>query len=565
MADNKRNSVAGKVATPNLKAGTSSGKDVIGADSDLYKAVGSRIKVTCAPGKNVLEGTLFTACNLTHAIAINTAPAPPNPSASIFSQPGDYHIIPFAHIESFEIIGTGERASESAPGFDGALPSISKVDLAALQAREDQTIREMKKKDMQKGKGVSPEAQELFDAISRTLPTRWADTQIVVSDSVLIQAPYTLDNIKAPSDKQQAENHVRKVVERFYQRKKGAASGGAARAPVAVPNAPRKGAAKELNEIRNAWKRAPVTVSSLCSQLKLTGASLSQIQSLLLSDTDVLQEKPALIETLDTTLTSCLVLSTWLEKYMLKITKGVLDTSRLDWKAKFKTLWNDDEVKELQEQLHQQHAAISTLVGLLQMDSLTEMKKLIQKHGKMLQRIANDTQRMREAHSIEAAESILGTDDSSSIFSKLPIRDDISDHHSGSLFESEVLKSNVYSKALNNTMKQTADIEPDDANTVADDGMTMYNDDSDCTIDSPITEEDSASALMAGTPTFAPFSASFTSAINYLRVGTIGALSLENYTAQSPKELSLKCYNDIVALRKLDEWRYLEDSAWSTA
>ncbi|CAN9478464.1 unnamed protein product [Alternaria alternata] len=231
MADNKRNSVAGKVATPNLKAGTSSGKDVIGADSDLYKAVGSRIKVTCAPGKNVLEGTLFTACNLTHAIAINTAPAPPNPSASIFSQPGDYHIIPFAHIESFEIIGTGERASESAPGFDGALP----------QHLQDQTIREMKKKDMQKGKGVSPEAQELFDAISRTLPTRWADTQIVVSDSVLIQAPYTLDNIKAPSDKQQAENHVRKVVERFYQRKKGAASGGAARAPVAVPNAPRKG------------------------------------------------------------------------------------------------------------------------------------------------------------------------------------------------------------------------------------------------------------------------------------------------------------------------------------
>ena len=42
------------------------------------------------------------------------------------------------------------------------------MDLAALQAREDQTIREMKKKDMQKGKGVSAEAQELFDAISRT-------------------------------------------------------------------------------------------------------------------------------------------------------------------------------------------------------------------------------------------------------------------------------------------------------------------------------------------------------------------------------------------------------------
>ncbi|KAF7670651.1 hypothetical protein GT037_011230 [Alternaria burnsii] len=319
-------------------------------------------------------------------------------------------------------------------------------------------------------------------------------------------------------------------------------------------------AAKELNEIRTAWKRAPVTVSSLCSQLKLTGASLSQIQSLLLSDTDVLQEKPTLIETLDTTLTSCLVLSTWLEKYMLKITKGVLDTSRLNWKAKFKTLWNDDEVKELQRQLHEQHTAISALIGLLQMDSLTEMKKLIQKHGKMLQRIANDTQRMREAHSIEAAESILGTDDSSSIFSKLPIRTDISDHHSGSLFESEVLRSKVYSKALNNTMEQTASIEPDDMNTVADDGMTMYNDDSDCTIDSPITKEDPNFALIAGTPRFAPLRGSFTSAIRYLRVGKAVACSLEDYTAQSPEELSLKRRDDVVVLRKLDEWRYLGDN-----
>lgn len=72
------------------------------------------------------------------------------------------------------------------------------------------------------------------------MPTRWADTAIVVNDAVLIQPPYTLDSIKAPSDKAQSEAHVRKVVEHYYQRKKGA-SGGAARAPVAMPIAPRKG------------------------------------------------------------------------------------------------------------------------------------------------------------------------------------------------------------------------------------------------------------------------------------------------------------------------------------
>jgi hypothetical protein len=139
-----------------------------GVAGTTHKLTLRRIKITCAPNNNVLEGTLFTACNLTNAIAINTASAPPNPSAPLASQPGDYHIIPFAHILSFEIVGSRERAAESGPGFDGAMPSISKVDLAALQAREEQTIREMKKKDAQKGKGVSKEAQELFDAISRT-------------------------------------------------------------------------------------------------------------------------------------------------------------------------------------------------------------------------------------------------------------------------------------------------------------------------------------------------------------------------------------------------------------
>lgn len=42
MADNKRNSIAGKIATPNLKAGGVTNKDVIDTDSNLYKAVGSR-------------------------------------------------------------------------------------------------------------------------------------------------------------------------------------------------------------------------------------------------------------------------------------------------------------------------------------------------------------------------------------------------------------------------------------------------------------------------------------------------------------------------------------------
>jgi hypothetical protein len=109
-----------------------------------------------------------------------------------------------------------------------------------------------------------------------------------------------------------------------------------------------------------------VTVSTLCSTLKVTAASLSQIQSLLLGDTDVLQDKPDLVDTFDTTLTSCAVLSSWLEKYMLKIKKGALEGSKTTWRTKFRMVWNEDDVKELLEQLVTQQAAISMLVGLLQ-------------------------------------------------------------------------------------------------------------------------------------------------------------------------------------------------------
>ncbi|KAF2996455.1 hypothetical protein E8E13_004162 [Curvularia kusanoi] len=218
MADSKRQSMVGKVATPNLKAGAGANKDVGDADSILYKAVGSRIRITCAPNNNTLEGTLFTACNTTNAIAINTAPAPPNPSAPLSTQPGDYHIIPFAHILSFDIVGLGERAQEN-NGFDGAVPSIAKVDMAALMAREEQTIREMKKKDAQKGKGVSREGQEIFDILARTLPTRWADNQIVVNDAVLVQPPYTLDSIRAPAGKEMSVMQVKKILDRHFQKK----------------------------------------------------------------------------------------------------------------------------------------------------------------------------------------------------------------------------------------------------------------------------------------------------------------------------------------------------------
>jgi hypothetical protein len=106
-------------------------------------------------------------------------------------------------------------------------------------------------------------------------------------------------------------------------------------------------AAKALYDIRNAWSLAASTVSSFCSQLKLTSVSLAQIHHLLLEDMDTLKNRPDVIDAFDTAVTACLVSSTCLEKFVWKITSGVLNGEKSTWTTKFKMLWNEPEVIEL--------------------------------------------------------------------------------------------------------------------------------------------------------------------------------------------------------------------------
>jgi len=79
------------------------------------------------------------------------------------------------------------------------------------------------------------------------LPARWAATQIVVSDSVLIDSPYGVDNVKAPADKKVALAQIKRVVDGYWQKKATGKSGTSTPvgngppARVPVPAVPRKG------------------------------------------------------------------------------------------------------------------------------------------------------------------------------------------------------------------------------------------------------------------------------------------------------------------------------------
>ena len=116
------------------------------------------------PNSAPVEGTLFTACSITNVIALNSS------SSNASNAPGDFHIIPVSQIANFQImsLASSDGAVGGQSGFADALPSISHINIEALRGREEAAIRKMREHDSTRGKGVSKEAQEIFDWFRRT-------------------------------------------------------------------------------------------------------------------------------------------------------------------------------------------------------------------------------------------------------------------------------------------------------------------------------------------------------------------------------------------------------------
>lgn len=173
---------------------------------------------TTLPTNNTLEGTLFTACPITNLIAINTAP-PPTASPTTTTalpppHPGTYHILSIPKIATFTLLslppaftrpptatGTGTATATNNPptsptttDFTAAHPAIAPLDPRALATRTTNAVARLKALDAKRGRGVGREAQDLFDALGRTLPTRWSEQSIVVLDAVVIKPPYRVED-----------------------------------------------------------------------------------------------------------------------------------------------------------------------------------------------------------------------------------------------------------------------------------------------------------------------------------------------------------------------------------
>jgi hypothetical protein len=164
------------------------------------------------------EGTLFTVDPITSLVAINTAPAH-NPGDAKQAQNGDYHVVPISRIQGFQILSLAAPSNSTSSSFTDAQPTIQALDTRALKAREMKAIGELQEREARRGKGVTREAQELFDAFSRTMPARWNGNSIIVADAVTISAPYKADDCRSIIEGDAAAlARVRKVVSISFAR-----------------------------------------------------------------------------------------------------------------------------------------------------------------------------------------------------------------------------------------------------------------------------------------------------------------------------------------------------------
>lgn len=141
---------------------------------------GAAVKVTTLTGEEV-TGEIYTADDTTEQLVLRL----PNSGRATHPDYFDYRIIKFGFISTCEFTNDGK-------GVAGAKPMVppSYVDLSAANKREKKATQEAVNALNRIGTDVSPKAQSIFNALSKTMPCEWRNKEIIVVSTIVIKPPY---------------------------------------------------------------------------------------------------------------------------------------------------------------------------------------------------------------------------------------------------------------------------------------------------------------------------------------------------------------------------------------
>jgi hypothetical protein len=127
-----------------------------------------------------------------------------------------------------------------------------------------------------------------------------------------------------------------------------------------------------LNDLQTRFKNANLTITLISSKSALVAAWLSQLQRLCedphSSFVRNMVSQADLVVALDTSLTGCTMVYTYLNKELGSLSRNINSgTSSLDVMKKFKLLWKQDTMNNILQQITHQETAISCLIQCVQM------------------------------------------------------------------------------------------------------------------------------------------------------------------------------------------------------
>ncbi|KAL3230522.1 hypothetical protein RNJ44_00971 [Nakaseomyces bracarensis] len=173
---------------------------------NLEQALGFRVRITNVL-HDVVEGKVYSYNSTSNTLTIQL----PKRTQTTPS----FKIIKCSFIKTLEVIG--DKPSYNSFKKQQIKPSLVNID--RVQTLLNSRIASSKKEMDMKKRGITREAQYVFDALSRTVSdTRWDGKNIVVLDDIIIAPPYKIENICSLSEhSNQSLNLIHRIIEKSWK------------------------------------------------------------------------------------------------------------------------------------------------------------------------------------------------------------------------------------------------------------------------------------------------------------------------------------------------------------
>jgi len=154
--------------------------------------VGCRLAIKTTFGEDI-EGAVLAYDNSSKIVVIQEGSSGPR---------RNLRFLKVNYVKDVTLLGQAEEQFELKTPY---------LDMTSLRNREEAAIRQAEAEAERFGVGVTQEAQDIFDALSKTLPVRWEKTAILVMNEVRVSHPYLPDDVIGGPPA--ANERVRKVLE----------------------------------------------------------------------------------------------------------------------------------------------------------------------------------------------------------------------------------------------------------------------------------------------------------------------------------------------------------------